>query len=63
MEKVALALFLSALNSIAFAVDSVSFEVGHGKAVDLARIGLQWDLKERFFEAGGFSELSNAQFF
>lgn len=46
---VALALSLSPPAS---ALDGMSVELGRGNSADMGRVGLQWDWKQRWFQAG-----------
>ena len=57
-------LALSALSCApAKAIDGMSLEIGNGDAVDMARVGVQWDWKKRWFQGsdwhlGGYWDLA-----
>ena len=52
LRRIACIVFtLSALGAApAHAIDGVSVEIGGGDAVDMARVGVQWDWKKRWFQ-------------
>jgi len=50
-----IALTLCALAAApAHAIDGVSVEIGSGDAVDMARVGVQWDWKKRWFQGANW---------
>ena len=49
----AIALAMSALPIPAFAVDSISAEIGTGNHTDLVRVGAQWQWEKRWWQSNG----------
>ena len=63
---VAAVLFLGITVGPARAVDGVSIEAGSGDGADMARVGVQWDWKSRWFQGqnwhlGGYWDLALGQ--
>ena len=63
LSGVAAALSLACLTGAAGAVDGISLEAGSGDGADMARVGLQWQWKSRWFQGenwhlGGYWDLA-----